>query len=49
MAKLAYPDRFGDVDLAAHAEALLGRIYQVDAATAGRLRRALWIDDATAD
>ena len=49
MAKLAYPDRFGDVDPAAHAEALLGRIYQVDAATAGRLRRALWIDDATAD
>ena len=45
MAKLAYPDRFRDVDVAVHAEAWLGRLYQVDAATARRLRRALWIDD----
>jgi iron complex transport system substrate-binding protein len=45
MAKLAYPERFRDVGVAARAEALLSHIYQVDAATARRMRGALWIDD----
>lgn len=45
MAKLAYPERFRDVDVATHAEAWLSRIYRVDATAARRLRRALWIDD----
>ena len=47
MAKLAYPDRFRDVDVATHAEAFFSRVYGVDAIVARSLRRALWIDDPT--
>ena len=48
MAKLAYPERFGDVDVATHAEGFLRSVYQVDADAARRVRRALWIDDPMA-
>jgi iron complex transport system substrate-binding protein len=48
MAKLAYPERFRDVEVATRAEAFLSGVYRVDAAIARRIRRALWIDDPVA-